>query len=111
MGRRSLAVKLGVSQPRRRDNDRPEVTTAPAAPPVPGALGLPAVRVGKPVHPRAARLARTLRTRWWPRFLLSGAARRGRRDAAQRWGEGVGRGCWRGDHFRRRPSVAVDDAR
>jgi hypothetical protein len=65
MGRRSLAAKLGVSQ-RRRDNDRPEVPTAP------GALGMPAVRVGKPARPRAARLVRTLRTRWWPRFLLSG---------------------------------------
>jgi hypothetical protein len=72
MGRRSPAAKLGVSQPRRRDNDRPEVPTAPAVPPVPGALGLPAVRVSKPARPRAARLARTLRTRWWPRSLLSG---------------------------------------
>jgi hypothetical protein len=71
MGRRSLAAKLGVSQ-RRRDNDRAEVYTAPAVPPVPGALGLPAVRVGKPARPRAARLVRTLRTRWWPRFLLAG---------------------------------------
>jgi len=33
---------------------------------------LPAVRVGKPARPRAARLVRTLRTRWWPRFLLAG---------------------------------------
>ncbi len=66
MGRRSLAAKLGGSQPRRRDDDRPVV------PPVPGALGLPAARAGKPARPRAARLARTLRTRWWPRFLLAG---------------------------------------
>jgi hypothetical protein len=72
MSRRSLAAKLGVSQPRRRDDDRPEVPTAPVVPPVPGALGLPAVRVGKPARPRAARLVRTLRTRWWPRFLLAG---------------------------------------
>jgi hypothetical protein len=72
MGRRSLAAKLGVSQPRHRDNDRPEVPTVPVVPPVPGALGLPAVRVGKPASPRAARLVRTLCTRWRPRFLLSG---------------------------------------
>jgi hypothetical protein len=71
MGRRSLAAKLGVSQPRRRDNDRPEVPTAPVVPPAPGTLGLPAVQVGKPASPRAARLVRTLRTRWWPRFLLA----------------------------------------
>lgn len=50
MGRRSLAAKLGVSQPRRRGNDRSEVPTAPVVLPVPG------------------RLVRTLRTRWWPRF-------------------------------------------
>jgi len=72
MGRRSLAAKLGVSQPRRRAGDRPEVPTAPTVPPAPGAHGLPAVRVGKPARPRAARLVRTLRTRWWPRFLLAG---------------------------------------
>lgn len=72
MGRRSLAVKLGVSQPRRRDDDRPEVPTASVVPPVPGTLGLPAVQVGMPARPRAARLVRTLRTRWWPRFLLAG---------------------------------------
>ena len=33
---------------------------------------MPAVRVGKPARPRAARLVRMLRTRWWPRFLLAG---------------------------------------
>jgi len=33
---------------------------------------LPAVPVGKPARRRPARLARTLRTRWWPRFLLAG---------------------------------------
>ena len=38
MGRRSLAAKLGRSQTRRRGNDRPKVPTAPAVPPVPGAL-------------------------------------------------------------------------
>ena len=72
VGRRPQAAKLGVSRSRRRDNNQPEVLTAPAAPPVPGVLGLPAVRVGKPARPRAARLVCTLRTRWWPRFLLSG---------------------------------------
>jgi len=41
-------------------------------PPVPGALGLPAVPAGRPARRRGARLARTLRTRWWPRFLLAG---------------------------------------
>ena len=51
---------------RRRDNG------SPAGPPAPGALGLPAVPVGKPARRRTARLARTLRTRWWPRFLLAG---------------------------------------
>ena len=51
---------------RRRDND------SPAVPPVPGPLGLPAVPAGKPARRRAAPLARTLRTRWWPRFLLAG---------------------------------------
>src|SRR5260370_40381035 len=52
--------------PRRRDSDSAVV------PPVPGPLGLPAVPVGKPARRRTARLARTLRTRWWPRFLLAG---------------------------------------
>ena len=33
---------------------------------------MPAVRVGKPARPRAARLVRTLRIRWRPRFLLWG---------------------------------------
>jgi hypothetical protein len=51
---------------RPRDGDTPEV------PPVPGALGLPAVPAGRPARRRGARLARTLRTRWWPRFLLAG---------------------------------------
>ena len=51
---------------RRGDGDGPVV------PPVPGTQGLPAVPVGKPAPRRAARLARTLRTRWWPRFLLAG---------------------------------------
>ena len=40
--------------------------------PVPGALGLPAVPAGKPARRRGAGLAQTLRTRWWPRFLLVG---------------------------------------
>src|SRR5262249_57362966 len=38
-----------------------------------GELGLPAVPASKPAHRRTARLTRTLRTRWWPRFLLAGA--------------------------------------
>ena len=33
----------------------------------------PAVPTSKPAASRSARLARTLRTRWWPRFLLIGA--------------------------------------
>jgi hypothetical protein len=32
-----------------------------------------AVPPSKPIVSRSARLARTLRTRWWPRFLLIGA--------------------------------------
>jgi len=56
------------AQPRRGDKDKPVVPTVPA----PGALGLPAAPAGKPAHRRAARLARTLRTSWWPRFLLAG---------------------------------------
>ena len=51
---------------RRRDSD------SPAVPPVPGPLGVPAAPAGKPARRRTARLARTLRTRWWPRFLLTG---------------------------------------
>ena len=55
-----------IQRSRRRDTD------GPAVPPVPGALGLPAVSVGKPARRRGAQLARTLRTLWWPRFLLVG---------------------------------------
>ena len=33
---------------------------------------MPAVPAGKPAHRRGAQLARTLRTHWWPRFLLAG---------------------------------------
>ena len=33
---------------------------------------MPAAPAGKPARRRTARLARTLRTRWWPRFLLVG---------------------------------------
>jgi hypothetical protein len=51
---------------RRRDG------ASPAVPPAAGALGLPAVPAGKPARRRTAPLARTLRTRWWPRFLLAG---------------------------------------
>jgi hypothetical protein len=50
----------------RRDN------ASPAVPTFSGALGRPAVPASKPARRRAARLARTLRTRWWPRFLLVG---------------------------------------
>ena len=55
-----------TSRSRRRDNDGP-------VPPVPGALGLPAAPAGRPARRRGAREARTLRTRWWPRFVLLGA--------------------------------------
>ena len=41
-------------------------------PGVPPAPGLPAAPAHKPARRRTARLARTLRTRWWPRFLLAG---------------------------------------
>lgn len=52
---------------RRRDNG------IPAVPPAPGAPGLPAGSARKPARRRGgARLARTLRTRWWPRLLLAG---------------------------------------
>ena len=34
---------------------------------------MPAVPASKPARRRTARLARTLRTHWWPRFLLAGA--------------------------------------
>src|SRR5215831_18355150 len=51
---------------RKRDNDAP-------VPPVPGALGLPGAPDRRPARRRGARVARTLRTRWWPRFLLLGA--------------------------------------
>ena len=51
---------------RRRDSDSPVV------PLVAGPLGLPAAPAGKPARRRTARLARTLRTRWWPRFLIAG---------------------------------------
>ena len=47
-------------------------TDSPAVPAVPGALGLPAVPAGKPARRRGARLVQTLRTRWWPRVLLTG---------------------------------------
>jgi hypothetical protein len=54
-----------TARSRRRDNDGP-------VPPVPGELGLPAAPPGRPARRRGARVARTLRTRWWPRFLLTG---------------------------------------
>jgi hypothetical protein len=45
--------------------------TAPVVPRCQGRSGCPLPRAASP-HPGAARLARTLRTRWWPRFLLAG---------------------------------------
>ena len=33
---------------------------------------MPAVPAGKPARRRGMQLTRTLRTRWWPRFLLVG---------------------------------------
>jgi hypothetical protein len=54
---------------RRRDTDGPVV------PPVPEALGLPAIPAGKPARRMTARLARILRTRWWPRFLFADVLR------------------------------------
>ena len=51
----------------------PGVSPASVVPPVPGELGLPAAPASKPARRRPGRLARTLRTRWWPRFLLAGA--------------------------------------
>jgi hypothetical protein len=72
MGRRSLAAKPGVWRSRRRDSDRSGDAYSAGGASVPGPLGLPVAPVGRPAHPKAARLARTLRTRWWPRFLLAG---------------------------------------
>jgi hypothetical protein len=56
---------LMTARSRRRGNDGP-------VPPVPGALGLPAAPARRPARRRGARVARTLRTRWWPRFLVTG---------------------------------------
>ena len=53
-------------RPGQGDSDGP-------VPPAVGALGLPAAPAGKLARRRGARMARTLRTRWWPRFLLAGA--------------------------------------
>jgi hypothetical protein len=59
----------------------PGMSPAPVVPPAPGELGLPATagELGLPAAPasqparrRPGRLTRTLRTRWWPRFLLAG---------------------------------------
>jgi hypothetical protein len=61
-----------TAQPRRRNDEVPGIPVAPVVPPVPGALGLPAAAAGKPARRRTGRVARTLRTRWWPRFLLAG---------------------------------------
>jgi hypothetical protein len=90
---------------RRRDG----ASTAMA--PVPGALGLPAVPAGKPAHRRAARVARTLRTRWWPRFFLAGVllvtvGATPLSGAAETWVVGAGR-----DHLRHCVSGAFDDTR
>jgi hypothetical protein len=51
----------------------PGMSPAPVVPPAPGELGLPAAPATKPARRRPGRLTRTLRTRWWPRFLLAGA--------------------------------------
>ena len=72
MGRRSLAAKTGIVRSRRQDRDRLGGAHGAGGAPVPGPLGLPAAPAVKPAHPQATRLARTLRTRWWPRFLLAG---------------------------------------
>jgi hypothetical protein len=73
---------------RRRGRDTPGVppvpgmSPTPVVPPEPGELGLPATAgelglpaspASKPARRRPGRLTRTLRTRWWPRFLLAGA--------------------------------------
>ena len=73
---------------RRRGRDTPGVppvpgvSPVPVVPPVPGELGLPAAPAdlglpaapaSKPALGRPGRLTRTLRTRWWPRFVLAGA--------------------------------------
>jgi hypothetical protein len=42
-------------------------------PAAPGELGLSAAPAGKPARRGPGRMMRTLRTRWWPRFLLAGA--------------------------------------
>lgn len=55
-----------IARSRQRDNDE-------TVRPVPGAVGLLAAPAGRPARRRGARVARTLRTRWWPRFLLTGA--------------------------------------
>jgi hypothetical protein len=60
----------------------PGMSPTPVVPPEPGELGLPATAgelglpaapASKPARRRPGRLTRTLRTRWWPRFLLAGA--------------------------------------
>ena len=73
---------------RRRGRDTPGVPPVPGMSPTPvvppepgelglpataGELGLPAAPASKPARRRPGRLTRTLRTRWWPRFLLAGA--------------------------------------
>ena len=73
---------------RRRGKDTPGVPPVPGMSPTPvvppeprelglpataGELGLPAAPASKPARRRPGRLTRTLRTRWWPRFLLAGA--------------------------------------
>ena len=73
---------------RRRGRDTPGVPPVPGMSPTPvvppepgelglpataGELGLPAAPASKPARRRPGRLTRTLRTRWWPRFVLAGA--------------------------------------
>ena len=57
---------LMTRRSQRRKGDRLVV------PPVPGTLRLPAVPAGRPVRRRGALVARTLRTRWWPRIVVTG---------------------------------------
>jgi hypothetical protein len=51
----------------------PPVPAELGLPAAPGELGLPAAPASTPARRRPGRLTRTLRTRWWPRFLLVGA--------------------------------------
>jgi len=50
---------------------RPRDGDGPVAP-EPGTMGLPACPAARPARRRGARAARIWRTRWWPRFLVTG---------------------------------------